>query len=99
MEQGFGYCQVRDQELLSEAFAADAALGMIEIGTITSEAYRRRGYAALVCAQLIRECEARGYRTYWNCSKDNLASARLARSLGHQGEKEYRYVIYAPPDQ
>jgi RimJ/RimL family protein N-acetyltransferase len=98
LEQGFGYCLVRDQELLSEAFAADAALGMIEIGTITGESYRRRGYGALTCAQLIRECEARGYRTYWNCSKDNLASAGLARSLGHQGEKEFRYVVYSPPD-
>jgi RimJ/RimL family protein N-acetyltransferase len=89
---------VSDQELLSEAFAADAALGMIEIGTITSESYRRRGYAAVAYAHLIRECEARGYRTYWNCAKDNLASAGLARSLGHQGEKAYRYVVYSPPD-
>jgi RimJ/RimL family protein N-acetyltransferase len=98
LEQGFGYCLVSDQELLSEAFAADAALGMIEIGTITGEAYRRRGYAALTCAQLIRECEARGYRTYWNCAKDNQASAGLARRLGHQGEKAFRYVVYSPPD-
>ena len=98
LEQGFGYCLVRDQELLSEAFAADAALGMIEIGTITGEPYRRRGYAAVTCAQLIRECEARGYRTYWNCSKDNQASAGLARSLGFQGEKEFRYVVYSPLD-
>ena len=83
LEQGFGYCLIRGQELLSEAFAADAALGMIEIGTITSESSRRRRYAAVTCAQLIRECEARGYRTYWNCAKDNLASAELARRLGH----------------
>ncbi len=44
LEQGFGFCLVREQELLSEAFAAAAALGMIEIGTITGEAYRGRGY-------------------------------------------------------
>jgi RimJ/RimL family protein N-acetyltransferase len=99
LEQGFGYCLVGDQELLSEAFAADAALGMIEIGTITGTAYRRRGYGAVTCAQLIRECEARGYRTYWNCSKDNQASAGLARSLGFQGEKEFRYVVYSPPNR
>jgi RimJ/RimL family protein N-acetyltransferase len=98
LEQGFGYCLVRGQELLSEAFAADAALGMIEIGTITGEAYRRRGYAALTCAQLIQECEARGYRTYWNCSKENVGSAGLARSLGYQGEKAFRYVVYSAPD-
>jgi hypothetical protein len=59
LAQGFGYCLIRGQELLSEAFAADAALGMIEIGTITAECYRRRGYAAVTCAHLIRESEAR----------------------------------------
>ena len=99
MEKGFGFCLVQEQELLSEAFAADAALGMIEIGTITGEPHRRRGYATICCAQLIRECEARGYRTYWNCSKDNQASAGLARKLGYQTEKEFRYVVWYPPDR
>ena len=90
---------MKGQELLSEAFAADAALGMIEIGTITSEAYRRRGYAAITCAQLIWEYDARGYRTYWNCSKENQASAGLARRPGYQTEKEFRYVVWYAPDR
>ncbi len=94
LEQGFGFCLVREQELLSEAFAADAALGMIEVGTITGEAYRGRGYATVTCAQLIRECEARGYHTYWNCAKENLDSAALARRLGHQTEKEFRSIVW-----
>jgi RimJ/RimL family protein N-acetyltransferase len=98
LEQGFGFCLLREQELVSEAFAADAALGMIEIGTITGESYRRRGYAAVTCAHLIRKSEARGYRTYWNCSKENQASAGLARRLGYQTEKEFRFVVYSPPD-
>jgi len=99
LEQGFGFCLLREQELVSEAFAADAALGMIEIGTITGESFRRRGYGAVTCAHLIRESEARSYRTYWNCSKENQASAGLARRLGYQTEKEFRFVVYAPPDQ
>jgi RimJ/RimL family protein N-acetyltransferase len=97
LEKGFGFCLVKEQELLSEAFAADAALGMIEIGTITGDSYRQRGYATLCCAQLIRECEARGYRTYWNCAKDNLASAGLARRMGYQSEKEFRYIVWEAP--
>jgi RimJ/RimL family protein N-acetyltransferase len=99
LEKGFGFCLVKEQELLSEAFAGDAALGLIEIGTITGEPYRRRGYATVCCAQLIRECEARGYRTYWNCAKDNLASAGLARRMGYQTEKEFRFVVWDPPDR
>ena len=99
LKHGFGFCLVQGQELLSEAFAADAALGMIEVGTITSELYRRRGYAAVTCAPLILECETRGYATYWNCATDNLASAALARSMGYQSEKEFRYVVWYPPEQ
>jgi RimJ/RimL family protein N-acetyltransferase len=99
LEQGFGFCLVRGQELLSEAFAADAAVGMIEIGTITGESYRRRGYGAVTCSHLIRECEARGYSTYWNCSKDNQPSAGLARRLGYRREREFRYVVWYPSDQ
>ncbi|MCZ6681515.1 MAG: GNAT family N-acetyltransferase [Candidatus Poribacteria bacterium] len=99
LEKGFGFCLVKEHQLLSEAFAGDAALGMIEIGTITGEPYRRRGYATFCCAQLIRECEARGYRTYWNCAKNNLASAGLARRMGYQTEKEFRFVVWDPPDR
>jgi RimJ/RimL family protein N-acetyltransferase len=98
LEKGFGFCLVKKQELLSEAFAADAALGMIEIGTITGESYRGRGYGTVTCAQLIRECTVRGYRTYWNCAKDNQASAGLARRLGYQTEKEFRYIVWYSPD-
>jgi RimJ/RimL family protein N-acetyltransferase len=97
LEKGFGFCLVKEQELLSEAFAAESALGMIEIGTITGESYRRRGYAAISCARLIRECGARGHRTYWNCAKDNLASAGLARRLGYQTEKQFRFVVWDSP--
>jgi RimJ/RimL family protein N-acetyltransferase len=99
LEQGFGFCLVKGQELLAEAFAAEAALGMIEIGTITAEPYRQRGYALVCCAQLVRACEARGYRTYWNCTKGNLASAALARKLGYQTEKASRLVGWDAPDQ
>ena len=99
LAQGFGFCLVKGEALLAEAFAGAAALGMIEIGTITSEPYRGRGYATLCCAQLIRECEARGYRTYWCCAKDNLASAGLARRMGYQTERAYRFVAWDPPDR
>ncbi|MEM7028939.1 MAG: GNAT family N-acetyltransferase [Chloroflexota bacterium] len=98
LEHGFGFCLAKGEELLAEAFAAESALGMIELGTITAEPYQRRGYALLCCAQLVRECEARGYRTYWNCSKDNPASANLARKLGHQTEKVFRFVAWDAPE-
>jgi GNAT superfamily N-acetyltransferase len=94
LERGFGLCLMRGGEVLSEAFAGPSANGMIELGTGTREPHRGRGYATLTCAHLIRECEKRGFRTYWNCAKQNPASAAIARKLGYRTEKEYKLVAW-----
>ena len=54
-----------------------------------------RGFAYLACARLIEACEERGYNTWWDCAKQNIASTKLARKLGYQNEQEYRYVWWA----
>ncbi len=92
LEQGFGLCLMRGEQILSESFAGPAAGGLIEVGTVTNKAFRNQGYATIVCAHIIRACEERGYRTYWNCDKDNLASAAVARKLGYHTEREYRLM-------
>jgi predicted transcriptional regulator len=66
----------------------------MEIGIHTHPAYRRHGYAEIVCAQLITTCEAQGYRTFWNCGATNVASATLARKLGFHGEQEYALAAW-----
>jgi len=86
-------------EICCESYAYFAALGMIEIATSTREQYRGRGYATITCAHLIQDCEARGYQTYWNCARQNLASAALARKLGYRTEKEYRLLAWFKHDQ
>ena len=83
----------RDQ-ILSEAHAFFWGEGEVEIGTITHEAYRGLGYAALTCAHLIHACEARGFQTYWGCDIDNPASAAVARKLGYTIENNYELVYY-----
>jgi hypothetical protein len=90
LSEGLGICLMEGEEILSEAFAGPAALGLIELGTETGEAVQRRGYATITCAHLARACEGLGYRTYWNCDKENRASAAVARKLGFETEREYR---------
>ena len=53
----------------------------------------------VTCAHLIRDCEARGYQTYWNCARQNLASAAVARKLGYRTEKEYRLLAWFKRNQ
>src|SRR5262249_39788948 len=97
-ENEHGLHLVRGGEILSEASVGAPAAGIIEMGTNTTEAYRRRGYATIICAHLIRDCEQQGYKTYWNCAKQNTASAALARKLGYWDEKEYRLYAWFPTD-
>ncbi|MDQ2998233.1 MAG: GNAT family N-acetyltransferase [Chloroflexota bacterium] len=89
---------MRADEICSESYAYFAGLGIIEIATSTREQYRGRGYATITCAHLIQACEAQGYQTYWNCAKQNLASAAVARKLGFRTEKEYRLLAWFKPN-
>lgn len=93
--KGFGYCLMREDIILCEAFAGPLVDGLIEIGVGTHESHRRRGYATLTCAHLIRACEEKGYRTFWNTNKQNLASKALARKLGYRTEQEFRVLAWS----
>lgn len=78
-----------------EAATGAATHGQIEVGVTTAEEHRQKGLASIACAKLVEMCEAKGYATWWDCAKQNTASARLARKLGYQNEREYRYVWWS----
>jgi GNAT superfamily N-acetyltransferase len=99
LEKVYARFLMRGDEICCESYAYFAALGTIEIATSTREPYRGRGYATITCAHLIQACEAHGYQTYWNCAKQNLASAAVARKLGYCTEKEYRLLAWFQRDQ
>jgi RimJ/RimL family protein N-acetyltransferase len=90
----FGYCLLRGDEILSEATVGPPALGLYEPGVFTQIAHRGKGYGTMTTARLIQEIEARGGQTFWNCAKQNVASAAIARKLGYRVEKEYRYMAW-----
>ena len=86
--------------LQGDTVVCEAATGapthsLVEVGVTTAEAYRGQRLATIACARLIEMCEARGYKTWWDCAKQNTASVRLAKKLGFQNEPEYRYVWWA----
>jgi predicted GNAT family acetyltransferase len=89
-----GYCLMRGDEIVCEATAGPPSLGVHELGVLTQAAQRGKGYATLTVAYLIQELESLGRRTYWNCAKQNGASAAVARKLGYRVEKEYRCMLW-----
>jgi RimJ/RimL family protein N-acetyltransferase len=94
LDNRFGFCLMRENEILCEALVGPVIRGTREMGVETYEGYRRQGYAAITCAHLVRACEAAGWRTWWNCNKENQASATLARKLGYRIEKAYRLTAW-----
>jgi hypothetical protein len=100
LEHGLGYCLLDGEQVVSEAFAGPLVDGALEMGTITHEAYRRRGLGTVVCARTIHECERLGHQTWWNTGVTNLASTALARKLGYRTEQQYRVLAwYTATDQ
>jgi GNAT superfamily N-acetyltransferase len=92
---GMGLCLMRGDEIIVEAYASSLGEAQAEIGAVTREAYRGRGYAPIACAYLIEVLDRRGYRAYWSCGADNPASARVARKLGFRHEKPYQILEYS----
>lgn len=97
-ESCFGYCLLRNNEILAEASVGPGALGLREPGVFTQAAHRGKGYGTVVTAYLIQEIESLGDRTYWNCTKHNVASAAIARKLGYRTGAEYRLVGWEQKD-
>ncbi len=88
----FGYCLLRDNEICAEASVGPSVRGLREPGVFTQKAHRGKGYGTITMAHLVQAIESLGEQTYWNCTKENLASAAIARKLGYQVEKEYRLL-------
>lgn len=94
LAHGFGVCLLQSQEIIAEAYAPFVAPGAVEIGAVTREAQRGKGYAALTCARLIQTCLDRQLKPYWSCDADNLPSVNLAVKLGFLNQQAYEIQIY-----
>ncbi len=94
LANGLGLCMMQGNDILVEAYASAFGKTMAEIGAITHEAYRGRGYAAIACAYMIEACLQRGYQAYWSCDVDNPASIRVAQKLGFHRQEAYQIYEY-----
>jgi RimJ/RimL family protein N-acetyltransferase len=95
LQHTLGAVIVHDDLIVCEAATGAPTHGWIEVGVTTAEAFRGHGLATIACAHLIEMCEENGYKTWWDCAKQNIPSVKLAKKLGYQGEPEYRYVWWA----
>jgi GNAT superfamily N-acetyltransferase len=98
-QKEIAFCLMRGDTIVCEASAAPLSPRVVEVGMVSHEDYRRRGYATFLCAYLIDHCERRGFETYWNCNAENTPSAIIARRLGYSREREYCLAAWWPPEE
>lgn len=94
LRHGFGVCLLRDDQIISEAYAMFEGAGRMELGAITHETHQGQGYGSITCSELIRLCHQRKKQVYWSCHQGNTPSVRLARKLGFSSERKYHWIRY-----
>ncbi len=95
LTESFAAGAMIDGRLVAIAFAGARAKQHAEVGVVTAEPWRGRGFstaaAALVCADL----QAAGQLPVWSTSAENLASQRVGAKLGFV---EVSRRVYINPD-
>lgn len=96
LSEGYGFLLVNGTNIVTETYAAFFGAGGVEVGVITPEAYRGRGYATIAAAHLISKIEDQGFRPYWSCDQSNAGSVAVAKKLGFTERGDYMIYGYRP---
>lgn len=76
------YAVIVDDQAVSICYSARRTAHVAEAGVDTADAFRGRGYAALVTAAWAQAVRAAGITPVYSTSDDNHASQAVARKLG-----------------
>lgn len=93
LQDGFGVCLVKDNEILSLCYTAAVVDATAEVDVATNPDYRQRGFAAAVTRAFIQQSLRRGITPLWDCFDYDIASLRLAHSAGFTAS--YHYPLYS----
>ncbi|CAG7616342.1 GNAT family N-acetyltransferase [Paenibacillus allorhizosphaerae] len=89
LEKGIGYCIVEGNTIASWCLSLFVDSKHHELGLMTDEAYRRKGYAKAAASACARRCLDDGKIPHWNCDDHNKGSIHVAESIGFKKEREY----------
>jgi RimJ/RimL family protein N-acetyltransferase len=96
-ELGLGFAIMVGDEMAGEALAGPRCRGLLEMGVVTRERFRRRGFGTVVSRLTARVCEGRGDRVWWNANAGNAPSLAIARRIGFRTERAYDLVACHAP--
>ena len=97
LKKGFGFALTMDSKIISEAFSCYIGGHCVEIGSVTTEAYRGQGYATKIKAFLVRESFRRGLRPISSTDVSNIASSTASKKIGFKEEMPYQFLVLHKP--
>ncbi len=90
LKNGFGFCIIKDKDIVSWSMTDHVFGDKCEIGIETDEDYRRKGMATGVVSACVEYCLSEGiHRIGWSCFDSNEASYSLAEKVGFKMYKKY----------
>ncbi len=90
LKEGFGFCLVKDNSIISWCISDYNIDNQCEIGVETDDEYRGRGYATIVVSEVLNYCKERGLRKVgWHCMDSNVGSYKLAEKVGFKRMDDY----------
>lgn len=92
VNNGTGYALFVNDTLVSEAYASIGA-NIAEIGVVTADKYRGKGYATQVVSFMISELAKRNIYPEWSCNIDNTASLKTGLKLGFEIADYYTLLV------
>ncbi|QYF83811.1 GNAT family N-acetyltransferase [Brevibacterium sp. PAMC21349] len=93
LENGFGYCLLHNDTVVSECTAIFSSSQFAEIDIATQNKYRKMGLAQNVAEIFIEHCIERNLKPNWDCDVNNFASIKLAERLGFENPIEYSVFV------
>ena len=93
LKTAFGFYAIENGEICSESEMAFTARGYTELGIITDEDKRCKGFAFAVCVRTLEEIDKRGLHPIWACDIENTGSMRLAEKLGFINPVKYNFIF------
>lgn len=84
LKNGAAFALFCKGELASMSFSSYWFGNEFEIGIETTEKFRGKGLAELVCRAIIDYCVENNYEPIWSCRLENIGSYKLAQKLGFE---------------
>jgi len=89
LENGFGFCILKDNEFVSVCNTYYVRDGSAEIDIVTKNEFRKQGFALIACSEFIKYCVNNSIKPIWDCDDGNENSKKLAEKLGFKSEETY----------